>query len=190
MTATTGAPWSLVYQTFTDPADISAAVQDLADSIDTAAQTLYDNQAAGAAKPACRGSSAAAQSIPNSTQTDITWPAGSQSFDNDSMFDNTATTSRVTFTSTGIYLVALRVTFSSTAAGGGVRQTSFTHSALGVVARNCQLGTASFSARPFITAVVPAYVAGQFMTFQAFQTSSAALDLATRQVQAFRLSTL
>jgi hypothetical protein len=38
--------------------------------------------------------------------------------------------------------------------------------------------------------VVPVYVAGQTMTFQALQTSSAALNTATKQLQSFRLSTL
>lgn len=189
MTATT-INWSLVYQTFTDPADISGAIQDLADSADTAVQTLYDAQAIGAAKPACRASTAVAQSIPNTISTSITWPAGSEQFDNDTMWNNAATTDRVTFTSTGIYLVALRVTFLASGVGGGVRQTSFTHSSLGVFARNPQLGTVGDGAVPFITAVVPCYTAGQFVTFQAFQTSGAALDITTRHVQAFRLSTL
>lgn len=190
MTANTGAPWSLVYQTYTDPADISDAIQDLADSADTAVQTMYDAQAIGAAKPACRASTTTAQSIANNTNTTITWPAGSQQFDNDAMWDDTITTDRITFTRTGIYLVALRVTFIATAAGGGVRQTSFTHSTLGIFARNTQLGTVNDGAVPFITAVVPCTVAGQFVTFQAFQTSSAALNITTRHVQAFRLSTL
>lgn len=190
MTATTGAPWSLVYQVFSDPADISDAVQDLADSIDTAVDSLYDAQAIGAAKPAGRMATAVAQSIPNNAATNITWPAGSETFDNDSMIDNTITTDRITLTSTGIYLVALRTTFLATAAGGGVRQLTFTHSTLGVVARNSQLGTVSAGAAPFIAVAVPCYVAGQFITFQAYQTSSAALNITTRQAQAFRLSTL
>lgn len=187
MTANTGAPWSLVYQVLSDPADIADAVLDLADSADTAVQTLYDDQAIGAAKPACRMATSTAQSIANVTDTTITWPAGSEEFDNDAMVDNTITTDRITFTSTGIYLVALRVSFGATASGGGVRQVTFTHSSLGVVARNAQLGTVSVLATPFITAVVPAYVAGQFMTFQAYQNSTAALNLLTRQAQAFRV---
>ena len=189
MTATT-INWNLVYQTFTDPADISGAVQDLADSVDTAVQSLYDAQAIGASKPAARMEAFAAQSIPNNTSTDLTWPAGSEDFDNDTMIDNTITTNRITLTSTGIYMVAVRVTFLGTAAGAGVRQLAFTHSTLGVVARNAQLGTVSEVAAPFITAIVPSYVAGDFMTFQVLQTSSAALNVTTRQAQAFRLSTL
>ena len=190
MTATTGAPWNLVYQEFSDLADISAAVQDLADSVDTAVQSLYDAQTIGQAPPACRIEDTAAQSIPNNTDTTITWAAGSEDFDTDTMINNAATINRITLTSTGIYLISLRCTFQSTASGGGVRQTSMTHSPLGVFARNTQLGTTSSTAAPFITAVVPCYVAGQFVTFQAFQTSSAAENIATRQAQAFRLTTL
>lgn len=189
MTATT-ANFSLVYQTFSDPADISQAIQDLADSADTAVQSLYDAQALGAAKPAGRMATGTAQSIPNNTNTTLTWPAGSESFDNDSMIDNTITTDRITFTHTGIYLVALRTSFVSTASGAGVRQAAVTHSSLGVVARNSQAGTVSDGAAPFITIVVPCYVAGQYVTFQAFQTSSVALNVSTRMAQAFRLSTL
>ncbi len=190
MTANTGTPWFLTYQTFTDTADISGAVQSLADSADTAVQSLYDAQATGAAKPAGRMATTTVQSIPNNTNTDLTWPAGSEYFDNDTMIDNTGTTSRITLTSTGIYMVSCRVTFSVTASGGGVRRLSVTHSTLGLVSRNTQLGTVSETAAITILTVVPCYVAGQFITFQGFQTSSAAEDLATRQAQAFRLSTL
>lgn len=190
MTANTGAPWSLVYQTFTDPADISATVKDLANSADTAVQTLYNNQAIGAAKPAGRMSTTTVQSVPNNTDTALTWPAGSQYFDNDNMIDNAGTTDRITLTSTGIYMVSARVTFSVTASGGGVRRLSLTHSTLGLISRNTQLGTISDTAAITVVAVVPCYVAGQFITFQGFQTSSAAENLATRQAQAFRLTTL
>lgn len=190
MTANTGAPWSLVYQTLSDPADISQAVQDLADSADTAVQSLYDTQTIGQAPPACRMADTVAQSIPNNTNTDITWAAGSEDFDTDTMINNGATINRITLTSTGIYMVSLRCTFQSTASGAGVRQTSMTHSTLGVFARNTQLGTISETAAPHITAVIPCYVAGQFITFQAFQTSTAADNILTRQAQAVRLTTL
>lgn len=189
MTATTGAPWSLVYQVPSDPADISDAIHDLAVSVDTAVQSLYAAQAIGVAKPAGRMSDTVNQSIPNNTSTDLTWAAGSEYFDNDSMINN-AGTSRITLTHTGIYLVAIRCTFVATASGGGVRQLSMTHSTLGIVARNAQLGTVSETAAITLAQVVPCYVAGQFITFQAFQTSSAAENVATRQAQAFRLTTL
>ena len=188
MTATTGAPWNLVYQELSDAADISGSVQDLADSVDTAVQSLYDAQTIGAAKPSGRMAATANQSIPNNTDTNLSWAAGSEYFDNDTMIDNGAPTDRITLTSTGIYLVILRATFVATASGGGVRQLSITHSTLGVVARNTQLGTVSETAAITIVQVVPCYVAGQFVTFQAFQTSSAAEHVAPRQAQAFRLT--
>lgn len=190
MTANTGAPWSLVYQVLSDPADISDAVHDLAVSVDTAVQSLYDAQTIGAAKPAGRMSTTTNQSIPNNTDTNLSWAAGSEYFDNDTMIDNAAPTDRITLTSTGIYMVAIRATFTATASGGGVRQLSMTHSTLGVFARNTQLGTVSETAAITLVQVVPCYVAGQFVTFQAFQTSSAAENVATRQAQAFRLTTL
>jgi hypothetical protein len=190
MTANTGAPWSIVYQLMSDPADISAAIQDLANSADTAVQSLYNAAALGAAKPAGRMSTATVQSVPDSTSTDLTWPAGSQYFDNDNMINNTGTTSRITMNSTGIYMVAIRVTFSATGSGGGVRQLSMSHSSIGVVGRNAQLGTVSDTAAITLVQAVPCYVAGQYVTFQAFQTSSAAENMATRQAQAFRLTTL
>lgn len=189
MTATT-TDWSLVYQTFTDPADISQAIQDLADSADTAVQSMYDAQAIGAAKPAMRAATVTTQSLANNTDTNLTFPAGSERFDNDTMWDDSITNGTLVFTHAGIYLVALRCTFVATASGGGVRRVTFTHSTLGVVARNTQLGTVNDQAAPFITAVVPVYTPGETMTFQGFQTSSAALDTATKQLQAVRLSTL
>ncbi len=189
MTATTPA-WSLVYATFTDPADISQTIQDLADSADTAVQSLYDAQAIGTAKPAVRVATTTAQSIPNNTDTTLTWPAGSQSFDSDTMWDDSITSGTLTFTRAGIYLVALRCTYLATASGGGVRRITFTHPTLGIVARNTQLGTVSDGAVLSTTAVVPVYTPGETLTFQGLQTSSAALNTATKQLQAFRLSTL
>lgn len=189
MTATTS-PYSLVFQTFTDPADISLAVVDLAESADIAVQGLYDAQMIGAAKPAVRVATTTTQSVADNTNTTLTWPAGSVDFDNDTMWDDSVTSGTLTFTHTGIYLVSLRATFAATASGGGIRRASFTHSALGVVARNTQLGTVSADAVLTIATVVPAYVAGQSMTFQGLQTSSAALNTVTKQLQAFRLSTL
>lgn len=191
MSATTGAPWNLVYQEFTDIADISDAIQDLADSADVAVQSLYNAQTAGYTKIACRMTTATTQSIPNNTNTTITWPAGSEYFDNNTMIDNSITTDRITFTTTGIYLVSGRVTFASTGSGGGVRQVSVTHSAfVDVVGRNAQLGTVSSDAAISFALIVPAYVSGQFVTFQAYQNSSVALNLNTHQVQAFRLTPL
>jgi hypothetical protein len=189
MTANT-ATWGLTYQTFTDPADISQAIQDLADTADTAVQSLYDAQAIGAAKPAMRAATTATQSIPNNTDTNLTWGAGSESFDNDAMWDDSVTNGTLVFTHAGVYLVSMRLTYLATASGGGVRRLTFTHSTLGVVARNTQLGTVSDGAVLSTVAVVPVYVAGQTMTFQALQTSSAALNTATKQLQSFRLSTL
>jgi hypothetical protein len=189
MTATTPT-YGLVYQTFSDPADISQAIQDLADSADTAVQSLYDAQAIGEAKPAMRAATSTTQSIPNNTDTTLTWGAGSESFDNDAMWDDTVTNGTLVFTHTGVYLVSMRLTYLATASGGGVRRLTFTHSTLGIVARNTQLGTVSDGAVLSTVAVVPVYVAGQTMTFQALQTSSAALNVATKQLQSFRLSTL
>lgn len=189
MTATT-TDWSLVYQTFTDPADISQSIQDLADSADVAVQSLYDAQAVGAAKPAMRAATTTNQSLANNTDTNLTWPAGSESFDNDTMWNDGVTNGTLVFTQAGIYLVALRCTFLATASGGGVRRITFTHSTLGVVARNTQLGTVNDQAVPFVTCVIPVYTPGESMTFQGFQTSSAALNVATKQLQAARLSTL
>lgn len=190
MTATTGPPFELVYQELSDVADISQAVQDLADSVDLAVQGLYDDQAVGAAKPAARMATVTALSLPNNADTTLTWAAGSEYFDNDNMIDNTVTTDRITFTSAGIYAVFLRTTFSATAAGGGVRQISFNHSALGVVARNAQLGTVSDDAAISVLVVIPCYTAGEFIQFSASQNSSAALNVTTRQAQAWRVTTL
>ena len=190
MTATTGPPFNLVYQEFSDVADISQSVQDLADSVDLAVQGLYDDQTVGAAKPAARMSTTTPLSLPNNTDTTLTWPAGSEYFDNDNMIDNTITTDRITFTSAGIYAVSLRTTFASTAAGGGVRQISYNHSALGVVARNAQLGTVSADAALSTLVVIPCYTPGEFIQFSASQNSSAALNATTRQAQAWGVTTL
>lgn len=189
MTANTST-WGLTYQVFTDPADISQAIQDLADTSDTAVQSLYDAQAIGEAKPAMRAATSANQSIPNNTDTTLTWGAGSESFDNDAMWDDSVTNGTLVFTHAGIYLVALRLTYLATASGGGVRRLTFTHSTLGIVARNTQLGTVNDGAVLSTTAVVPVYTPGETMTFQGLQTSGAALNTATKQLQAFRLSTL
>lgn len=190
MTANTGAPWSLVYQEYSDIADIGSAVQDLAVSADTAVQSLYDEQALGAAKAAGRLAATAAQAIPNNADTTLTFPAGSEYFDNDNMVDNAAPTDRITFQRTGLFLIAARVTFSGVA-GAGVRRVSVTHSgAPGLIARNTQLGVNGSSAAISIVTVAPVLNVGEFVTFQAFQTSGLAISVATRQVQAFRLSPL
>lgn len=189
MTATTGAPWNLVYQTFTDLADISDAIHDLAVSADTAVQSLYDAAAIGAAKPAARMTTATAQSIPNNTSTDLTWAAGSEYFDNDNMIDNTITTNRITFQHTGIYMVSIRCTFASVA-GAGIRQMSVTTSgAPALVARKAQDGVNGSDAVVHILTVFPVSAVGEFVTFQALQTSGVAENALTRQAQAFRLST-
>lgn len=189
MTANTGAPWSLVYQTYSDPADISDAVRDLADSADVAVQTLYNDAALGAAKPAARMATTTAQSIPDNTSTDLTWPAGSEYYDNDGMIDNTITTNRITFQRTGIYMVSIRATFDAVA-GSGMRQISVTSSALGIVARRANVGITGAGAVVHILIVFPVFAVGQFATFQALHTSGVATDVLTRQAQAFRLSPL
>jgi hypothetical protein len=187
MTATTGAPFNLVYQTLSDPADISDAIHDLAVSVDTAVQALYNAAALGAARPAGKLASAVVQSIPNNVSTNLTWPAGSEYYDNDGMVDNTATTDRITFQHTGIFMVSVRCSFASVA-GAGFRQISVTSSgAPGLVARKAQLGVSGSDAVVHIVTVLPVNAVGEFVQFAALQTSGVAENAATRQVQAFRL---
>lgn len=190
MTATTGAPWNLVYQTLSDPADICGAIQDLAVSVDTAVQALYDAAALGAAKPAARMATTTAQATVSGVPINMTWPAGSEYFDNDGMVDNTATTDRITFNSTGIYMVSVRCTFQSVA-GAGIRQISVTSSgAPGLAAQKAQGGVTSSDSAVHVLTVFPVTAVGQFVQFAALQSSSVAANLLTRQAQAFRLSTI
>lgn len=188
MTATT-TDWGLEYQTYADPADVAAALQALATTADTAVEAEAETAATSADKPSCRLTGNATQNVASGAETTVTWPAGSEYYDNDGMLNNTATTSVITFNHTGVYLANCRVTFNAVA-GVGIRRLTITHSGYGIVAQKTERGVSGAGNVLTITQIVHVPTVGQTITPSVFQGSGLSLPLGQRYFSALKLKDL
>jgi hypothetical protein len=109
-------PRGYTYPLYTDPANFPAQIQDFATDVDTDVQAQVARINTAFAAPSVRVSATANQSIPNATLTAVTF--ATEDYDNAAMGNLGVNNDRITFTSTGIYLVQGWVRFASLNANG------------------------------------------------------------------------
>lgn len=96
-------PRGYSYPLYTDPANFPAQLQDLAQDIDVDVEAQADRITAALNAPSCRISATANQLIAVSTTTNATFAV--EEYDNAAMANLGVNNDRITFTSTGIYLI-------------------------------------------------------------------------------------
>lgn len=105
-------PRGYTYPLYSDLNDFPAAMQDFATDVDTDVQAIVTSaNTALTASPSVRVSASANQAIAANTNVTVTW--ATEEYDNAAMGNLGVNNDRLTFTSTGIYLISAEVNFVS-----------------------------------------------------------------------------
>jgi hypothetical protein len=132
---------------------------------------LRDNVSYLANPPKCRVYNSANESIPNSTDTALTFDT--ERFDTDTMHSTVSNTGRITFTTAGTYLVGGHVVFNSSATG--IRKLFIRMGGTTPLATVELVPSSSFPA--FSIDTLYPFTAGQYVELIAYQTSGGALNV-------------
>lgn len=159
------ATWSLTYPQSTDDVRPYEDIQELALDVDAALTSVYK-------PPGCIATRVAAFSLPNNSTTLIPWDT--QVFDNASMFAPTSTT--ITITVAGVYLVSAGLTIVASATG--IRSVDILQNGASCVC-DARSAPSAFDARATVTGVTLCIV-GDTFTLAAYQASGSAQNTTGR----------
>lgn len=183
MPGTTGLPYLLPYPLYTEPADVAAQIQDLAEAIDDAFENSNDRIADIQTRKGAGISAVGAQSIPTATPTTLTFTT--EQFDNDTMANLGVNNTILTCVTDGFYFVTCRAAFEANATG--VREIFIQRNAINayeIRVDNAGAGTS--------TQISPAGVlwlqAGDTLRLVVAQNSGVNLNVAERHLQAIRVA--
>lgn len=124
--------------------------------------------------PACAVYHTAAQSVPNATWTTVLF--NSEYYDTDAMHDTATNTSRITISTTGIYLLTANILFDI--GGTGNRQVDFMKNGSGFIYRGQTTNNISASFFTDVsTSTMMSLTAGDYMEVIVYQTNGAALNI-------------
>jgi hypothetical protein len=188
MTANT--PRGYTYPLLTDPADFPTQIQDFAQDVDTDVQAQVTATAAALNAPSARASHSLNQAINPSTFTFVTF--NTEEYDNAAMVNLGVNNDRITFTSTGIYLVEAQVNFApnGNAVVGG-RKGAIVQNLSGVSeAHNTIPGIQTFATELSITSLINVVTIGDFVRLRVIHDSGAALNVDARSISATKVSSL
>jgi len=105
-------PRGYTYPLYSDPANPPAQIQDFAQDVDADVQAIVTSaNAALSASPSARISATANQAVAANTNVTVTF--ATEEYDNAAMANLGVNNDRITFTSTGFYLIAAEVNFVS-----------------------------------------------------------------------------
>ena len=132
--------------------------------------------------PRCRLRNLADQSIPNNTNTAVTFNA--EIFDTDSMHDTGSNTERITFTTAGVYLIHARIHFDDNS--NGYRSIRIQHSVDGLLGQEviplADEGTLNWARGGW--SLLWDCLADEYVWCEVYQNSGVALDILNHNLQA------
>lgn len=180
-------PRGYTYPLYGDAVNFPAQIQDFAQDVDLDVQALVTAQTAALAAPSARVSATANQSIPTGGGgTFVTF--ATEEYDNAAMANLGVNNDRITFTSTGLYLIHAEINFASNgnAVVNGRAMTLFTN--LGnEIAWHSGRGAQSMDTELSLTFPYNCTVAGDFTRVRVFQDSGAALNINARSFSATKV---
>lgn len=171
--------------TYPDYADLAAfpnQEQTFAQQVDLDIEALENAIIAGKNQPSLRVMNSVAQSIPNTTDTPITF--NTEQYDNAGMFPGSGTT--VTFTSSGAYIMAFRGTFATSDAGYRLAR-GIVNGTTTLVGRSSNSGGTGPVAITFVGMF--GFTAGNTFTVNVQQTSGAALNITSSTLSIVKVAT-
>ncbi len=120
----------------------------------------------------CRVTKAAAQSIPNNTDTAVIFDT--ERYDTDAMHDNAVNNTRITITKPGKYVITGQVEWAATSVG--VRQLGVRKNGATVLARVNDLPV-TIGAAPQVVTTTDVFINGDYVELMALQTAGVGLDI-------------
>jgi hypothetical protein len=175
------------YPLYTDPADFPTQSQNFATDVDTDVQALVNTANSALAAPSARVSASANQNIPANTLTFVTFAV--EEYDNAAMGNLGVNNDRLTFTSTGIYLVEAQVNFAPNGnATVNGRSGEFVQNLSAFTARHSEPGIQTFATEWALSSLIKVSSVGDFVRVRVLQNSGAALNIDARSLSATKVS--
>lgn len=185
MTANT--PRGYTYPLYGDPANFPAQVQDFAQDVDLDVQGLVNTTTAALNQPSARVVATANQAIAANTNTFLTF--ATEQYDNAAMGNLGTNNDRLTFTSTGIYLIHGEVNFSSNGnATVGSRSGVFVFNFGSLTPYQTLRGAQAADTEMSLTYLYQVGTVGDFVRLQVRQESGAALNVSARSLSATKVA--
>lgn len=181
-------PRGYTYPTYGDPANFPAQLQDFAQDVDADVQAQANAITAALNAPSARASASANQLIAASTPTFATFAV--EDYDNAAMVNLGVNNDRITFTSTGIYLVEAQVNFApnGNATVNGRKGTLIQNLLGSSTTHNTVPGIQTFASELSLTTLIEVVTIGDFVRLQVTQDSGAALNIDARSISATKVS--
>ena len=180
-------PRGYTYPLYGDANNFPAQIQDFAQDVDldVAAQVTAINTALNA--PSARAHATAVQAIPVATDTYVTFAV--EDYDNAAMVNLGVNNDRITFTSTGIYLINGEVNFASNGNGtlGGRRVTPGDNVAL-EIARDTRFGSSFADVACTVTYLHRVTALPDFIRLRVTHTSGAAVNVNLRSLSVTKVA--
>lgn len=182
-------PRGYTYPLYTDPppANFPAAMLDFATDVDTDVANLVAAQSTALNAPSARVSASANQAIAANTDTFVTWAV--EEYDNAAMANLGVNNDRITFTSTGVYIVEAQVNFASNGnATVGARTGQLVTNLGGTIAWSGVPGLQNLAVEFSITFTYVVATPGDFVRLSVRQNTAAALNIDARSISATKVS--
>lgn len=181
-------PRGYTYPTYGDLADFPAAMQDFAQDVDTDVQAQVAATTAALNAPSARASASANQLINPGVFTFATF--NTEEYDNALMVNLGVSNDRITFTSTGIYLVEAQVNFAPNGnATVNGRKGAIVQNLSGISeTHNTVPGIQTFASELSITTLIEVVTVGDYVRLRVIQDSGAALNIDARSISATKVS--
>lgn len=184
------ADWGLVYQEYSDPADVAGAIQALAESIDDAVTIVEADLASAQQQPGVAVRSTALQAIPNGgVDTVLSFAGGGTLYSNDLMWV-IGTPTRVTFNHTGLYVICGNVNWFSAGGLAGSKSVIIKHNIAGTISEDNLAAPGAFGVEDCASVIYPITAIGQYVELYAANTTAGVQNVGTVQLFAARLRTL
>ena len=180
-------PRGYTYPLYSDLTSFPAQIQDFAQDVDVDVQTQVNTINTALTAPSARVSASANLNVPPSTFVFLTF--ATEEFDNAAIANLGVNNDRLTFTSTGIYLIECRANFASNGnALVGGREGQFIFSVGSQNPVHNVPGIQTMDSEWSMTYIHRATVVNEFVRCRVIQSSGAALNVTARSFSVTKVS--
>ena len=180
-------PRGFSYPLYSDPADFPTQLQDFAEDVDADVATLVARQTDALNRPSARVSETANQALAANTDVFLTYSV--EEYDNALMANLGVNNDRLTFMSTGVYLVTAEVNFVSNGnATVGGRSGVFVPNLSPDKGRQTLRGAQFMDTELSLTMLYQVVTVGDFIRIRVRQSSGAVLNVSARSFSATKVA--
>lgn len=177
------------YPLYTEPTmNFPGAIQELATDINNDMNAVQAAITGARNRPSAMIFNNLVQSIPNNTATNVSWVGSSTNYDNDTM----ATTTGLTLTDRGVYMLSASVFMAAPGAGGVFGASITIASSAGFIPQPVRMSSRASATQPqWLSASALHYVTGlvaDSITVQVWHNQGAALGIQYRTLMATKVS--